>query len=123
MLKTNSKKAINNIRQYIIDNYTGETTVPENSDFSVYAWHVYDEFWTTYVYPANRKPYQEQFVEWLSGLPSSFDAGFWYNRSAIKDLGDILEETEEERARFTDSQAEVMLSKLIYREITKVVRA
>lgn len=122
MLKTNCKQAINNIRQYIIDNYTGETAIRENSDFSVYAWHIYDEFWTTYVHPANTKPYQEQFICWLSGLPSTIDAGFWYNRSAIKDLGDILEETDEERSRFTDSQAEEMLSKLIYREIMKVVR-
>lgn len=122
MLKTNCKKAISNIRQYIIDNYTGETAIPENSDFSVYAWHIYDEFWTTYVHPNNRKPYQEQFVDWCAGLPSALDTCYWYNRSAIKDLGDILEETEEERARFTDSQAEVMLSKLIYREIIKVVR-
>ena len=122
MLKTNTKKAITNIQQYIKDNYTGERPIDENADFSVFAWHIYDEFWTTYVHPANTKPYQEQFVCWLSGLPSSIDAGFWCNRSAIKDLGDILEETDEERNRFSESQAEEMLSKLIYREIMKVVR-
>lgn len=35
----------------------------------------------------------------------------------MKDLGDILEETEEERAKYTEMQAEEMLTRLIYREM------
>lgn len=120
MLKTNTKKAIDNIRAYIVANYNGANDITLYKDI---ANDIYNEFKTTYLNINLRTPYQQQFVDWCAGLPSSFDTCYWYNRSAIKDLGDILEETNEERERFTEQEACEMLSKLIYREILKVVNA
>ena len=51
-----------------------------------------------------------RFYEWDSGLPCVLDCGYFYNRSAVADLGDILEETEEEKKRFDEMHAEDMLT-------------
>ena len=58
-------------------------------------------------------------MDWCSGLPGVLDTCYYYNRSAVDDLGAILEETDEERARYTEEQAEKMLTTLIYRELKK----
>jgi hypothetical protein len=55
-------------------------------------------------------------------LPSVINTLYYYNRSAITDLGDILEETEDERNRYTESQAEKLLTKLIYRTIQEAIK-
>lgn len=123
MLRTNSKQAIKNIHNYII----------KHSDFSSYDIE-YFEKWTfkelsknllrvfrnEYINGYNKR-YSEQdnFISWCQGLPSVLDTCYYYNRSAVQELGDILEETEEERNRFTEQQAEEMLTKLIYRELRK----
>ena len=57
------------------------------------------------------------FVDWCQGLPSALDTLYYYNRSAVDDLAAILEETEEEKAKYTEAQAEEILSRLIYREL------
>ena len=62
------------------------------------------------------------FRDWLQGLPSIFDPMYYYKGSAVQVLGDILEETEEERSKYTESDAEEMLTKLIYREIRKEIK-
>lgn len=121
-LKTNSKKAIENIRKYIVDNFTPEgytdkefTSFPEISRF------ILDTFRSEYRWQIERCGIQmKAFREWASGLPGVLDTCYYYNRSAVKDLGDILEETEEERNRFTEAQAEEMLTNLIYRELHKM---
>ena len=57
------------------------------------------------------------FESWAAGLPSILDTCYYYNRSAVDDLGAILEETEAEKEKFTESDAESLLSRLIYREL------
>lgn len=42
------------------------------------------------------------------------------NRSAIADLGDILDETIAERERYSETDASYLLTYLIYSEICKV---
>ena len=142
MLKTNSKKAIENIKKYIIENsdfsnfeeynYIAKMdeenrTGKRNIDmFSVYAHAIYDEFYIEKVlhdkrYEKNMITTGELFIEWCAGLPSILDTCYYYNRSAIEDLGNILEETESERNKYTEKEAEEMLSKLIYRELRKAV--
>ncbi|MBP5412257.1 MAG: hypothetical protein J6Y47_03255, partial [Bacteroidales bacterium] len=66
-----------------------------------------------------RRNHQECFIAWLSGLPSIFDSCYYYNRSAKDDIGAILEETENEKNRYTEEQAADLLSRVIYREIVK----
>lgn len=59
------------------------------------------------------------FADWCAGLPSVLDTLYFYNRSAVDDLGAILEETEQEKTRYTEQQAEQLLTSLIYRELQK----
>ena len=59
------------------------------------------------------------FADWSAGLPGVLDTCYYYNRSAVDDLGAILEETDEEKARYTEEQAEKTLTTLIYRELKK----
>lgn len=122
MLKSNSKKASDNIRRYIIDHSDlSAIGLPDPDTFSGYAAAILDTF------RAEKAPIgayadmseTERFIDWCSGLPSILDTCYYYNRSAVDDLGAILEETEKEKARFSESQAERMLSSLIYRELKK----
>lgn len=50
------------------------------------------------------------------------DTCYFYNRSAVADLGAILQQSERERARYTESQAEQLLTHLIYQELVKGAR-
>ena len=121
MLKANSKKALENIRAYILEN-ADDTNFGGNCDFSDWkaaARFVYDCFRAEKDGDNRRMTEYQLFEEWASGLPSAFDFCYWYNRPALDDLGAILEETETEKARFSESQAEKMLTTLIYNQIRK----
>lgn len=59
------------------------------------------------------------FIDWCQGLPSVLDTCYYYNRSAVVDLGNILEQSERERAQYTEEQAERLLTHLIYQELVK----
>ena len=69
-------------------------------------------------YKAGRISEFDLFNYWVQGLPSAFDASFMLGR-AVDDLGEILEETETEKNRYTQEQAEKLLTVLIFREIKK----
>ena len=128
MLRTNSKKARENLRAYILDHVEDCDTGYTPATFEEAARMVWSAFNDEYMASDNQRRYnihvcktwQGAFVSWCSGLPSMLDTSY-YLHSAVKDLGDILEETEEERARFSETEAEDLLSRLIYREITKVL--
>lgn len=125
MLKTNEKKAITNIKFYILEHFDpcGYDFTGEESSFKDVAQFIYKCFYDEKVkYEKRRMTEQALFFEWCSGLPSILDTCYYYNRSAVDDLGEILEETEAEKARFTEQQAEERLTHLIYREIKKAVK-
>ena len=124
MLKTNSKKAIENIRAYILDNYTPEAyNLPETSDFRTAAKEIYRCFYIEKRDNAEWGRVAEAviFADWCGGLPTVIDTCYYYNRSAVDDLGAILEETESEKALYSETEAENLLTKLIYREIMREV--
>lgn len=125
MLKTNSKKARENIRQYIVDNFNGYNyDIETPGTFEETARIIWENFTDEKVKHDNRRMTKPQlFEEWLSGLPSIIDSCYYYNRSAVEDLGNILEETEAEKEKYTETDAENLLTYLIYREITKAVAA
>lgn len=129
MLRSNSKQAIENIKKYIVDHFDCEgrdvekipETFPEiarfilatcNSEkrYSVRSWH------------ESAIPTQATFTEWAQGLPSVLDTCYYYNRSAVDDLAEILEETEMEKSKYSEQDAEGMLTYLIYRELVKAAR-
>lgn len=141
MLRTNCKKAIENIRAYIVNNFDGTNYEPKfdyiekaiednkhgaNIDiFSLVANAIYLTFRTEYFKGFPRATEASEgiiFKDWCQGLPSIIDTCYYYNRPAVDDLGDILEETAEERAKYTEADAERVLTYLIYREIKKAVK-
>lgn len=123
-LKTNSKKACLNVQRYIMDGFTGENYhIDKPDNFADTACIVYDCFKREKGVDDyyRGKPELDNFTDWCSGLPSIIDTCYYYNRSAIDDLGDILEQGKEYREKYTETQAENMLTWLIYREIKRAV--
>jgi hypothetical protein len=125
MLRTNSKKALANVEKFILDGcdfdgYGFKTpSTPNECMKAIYDVFVREKYST----PSERSQNEQAtFVEWLQGLPSIIDASYYYNVSAVETLGDILEETKEERARFSETQAERLLSYMIYRRIRKAIK-
>ena len=127
MLKTNSKKAVENIRAYITANFTPDDyTDQEFTTFPEIATFIIDNF-RAEKFNGNMRSYYRNneaaaFNEWCSRHPSLLDTCYWYNRSALDDLAGILEYTEAEKARYTEQQAEKFLTDLIYRELKKASR-
>ena len=125
MLKTNSKKAIENIHAYVVDNFTPDNyDLEPSNDFATVAKVIYNCFIEekSGINDWSRVSESVIFADWCAGLPSIFNTCYYYNRSAVDDLGVILEETEAEKARFTETDAEKLLSSLIFREIKKAVK-
>ena len=120
MLRT--KKAIGNIRAYIMDNFTpANYTENPPKDFPGVAAFILDTFRKEKMSDFHYHNCNEfsAFTDWCQGLPAVLDTCYYYNRSAVDDLGRILEETAEEKARFTEEEAERRLTWLIYRELGK----
>lgn len=125
MLKTNSTKARNNIKQYIINNFdcTGYTETPPEEWREIAAFILKTFRSEKYSMPEDFRYYNNNecaaFTDWCAGLPSVLDTCYYYNRSAVADLAAILEETPAEAERFTETQAEELLTALIYRELKR----
>ncbi len=130
-LRTNSKKAIQNVRAYILDNFNPEGYSAfdgmDRADFAAAATMIHFEFIVEkggdLRFKAGRIGEYELFKDWCAGLPGILDTCYYYNRSALKDVQNILEQSDAEAARFTESQAEELLTSLIFREIVRVVKA
>ena len=125
MLKTNSKKALENVRSYIVDNFTPDNyDLEPSNDFATVAKVIYNCFIEekSGINDWGRVAEGVIFEDWCAGLPSIFNTCYYYNRSAVDDLGVILEETEAEKARFTEDDAAKLLSSLIFREIKKAMK-
>lgn len=129
MLRSNSKKALENIRAYILDKFNGDNYGIETPDnWKEAAKIIWDTFSKEKLIPEReynrRKGYSDRrvFEDWAAGLPSILDTCYYYNRSAVDDLAQILEETPEEAAKYSEQDAEKMLTYLLYREITKGAR-
>lgn len=124
MLKTNCKKAMENIRAYIEQNFdcTGYELKKEPETFREKACFILETCRSEKRYSSYGMSDYEIFKDWCQGLPGALDTCYYYNRSAVDDLAEILEETEEEKNRFTESEAEEKLTCLIYRELRKAER-
>ena len=57
------------------------------------------------------------FRDWANGLPMGQLFVYLLRRSAVDDLGAILQETDAEKAKYTEEQAEEMLTRLIFRAV------
>lgn len=122
MLKSNSKKALDNIRGFIVENTDGENYGVETpKTFTECARLIWSTFADEYGAEIKRSGPAAAFCEWAAGLPSVLNT-FWYYRPAVPVLAGLLEETETEAARYTERDAETMLTRLVYREIEKAAR-
>lgn len=127
MLRTNSKKACENIRNYIMQDadYLEECAefdgveLNNRMDYLAYAWQLFTEQKKHDIEMNHNNPNFGIFKDWARGLALGGLFCYYYNRSAVDDLGELLEESEEERSKYTESEAEEMLSRLIYRELEK----
>ena len=119
MLKTNSAKARENVRAFITREVIDPETGEQFATFQEAATYAAAEYKRDLTHRM-RDHSANLFAYWLSCLPSC-GLGEFYNLggSAVKALGDILDETEQERARYSESDAERVLSLLIFREIER----
>lgn len=126
MLHTNSKKARENIRKYILDHFdpsnydvNQEPETFEEAAKIILETFAHEKFYATkYIYRYCMSD-QKVFADWCAGLPSILDTCYYYNRSAVDDLGVILEETEAEKEKYSEAQAEDLLTRLIFRELMR----
>lgn len=128
MLRTNSKKFRENIRNYIMNDfdyiqerakYHGITL--DKKDINAVIAFAYDIFKSekgNEIINNYGCANYLIFKDWAQGLALGWLFCYYYNRSAVDDLGAILEETEAEKAKYTEQQAEEQLTRLIYREMT-----
>ena len=119
MLRTNSKKVIEKVRKYIINGVDHEYFELEaDPDFNMACKLILQACQNEKRYCTYRSAY-EMFKDWAQGLPTAFNTGYYYNVSAVDLLADWLEETDSEKAKYSECQAEEMITRLIYRELTK----
>lgn len=126
-IRTNSKQAQANITAYILewvadDIEEANAWAAEDGD-RVYnpedpadvAAYILAEFRRgTSEWELNRYGWRAAFFDWAGGLPLGGLFCYRYNRSAKADVAALLDETEEERDRFTEGQAEKFLTDLVY---------
>lgn len=141
MLRTNSKKARENVRNYILNNFdpsnynvnfwediekNRKKPLLELDKFSVAAHFIYSCFYSEkWILKEDFRYYNNSeraaFGDWCAGLPSVLNTCYYYNRSAVDDLGAILEQIENEKNKYSESESEYLLTTLIYREIKNAV--
>lgn len=128
MIRSNSKKAKDNIKNYIREIFDGSNYgIDEPERFEDLAAVILDTFReekprTDAQQLRLRMSDQAVFEEWAQGLPSIIDTCYYYNRSAVDDLARILEETPEESEKYSEQDAEKMLTYLIFRELSAAER-
>ena len=131
MLKTNSRAARENLRRNITESagdYLLECAAYDGKKIDLSSFHdvaasIYETFCNEYKpdrYARRGIPENVTFCNYAQGLPCGGLFNY-YLHSAVNDLGDILQETDAERSRFTETDAENMLTTLIYREIKKAL--
>lgn len=137
-LRTNSKQAQSNlwkyVRAYMLDEMEEAKEWTEKED-KIFAYddsntgiskYMLDCFNDEYLHEYNRNLIRtgraskyELFKSWAQGLALGSMFCYYYNREAKQDVKNILEETQAEADRFTEEQAEELLTRLIYNAITK----
>lgn len=131
MRKTNSKEVMEAIENKIIESYeaaeeyflyNGKTVKTEYNEICKDILSAFEiekcKFDNRYI--VGRISIHNLFIEWMSGLPTAFPVSDdIFLGSAIDWLADILDETEEEKERYTEDKAEITACNLLYRELTK----
>lgn len=118
MLKTNSKEVNAKIRNIIIEcyndsaDYYGYEGRKMATDYNGMSKDVMSAFYNEKLkhdnqYKAGRISKQDLFIDWMQGLPSAFSvADDIFLNDALDYLGNLLEQTESEKSKYTTEQAE-----------------
>ena len=128
MLKTNSKQVKRKIREYLYNTFTdyegepaGDRTESQVLDY-IAEKIAYEKLSFKKEKRAERFIYLYKgsilklITDYTSGLGSLFDCDYYLNK-AVNVLGDILEQTQEERSKYSQSEAEELMTLLISREL------
>lgn len=127
-MKTTSKQVINNLKKYLVEGAvncdyiegdTFEQVAPQiakafNSEqlgTNIHGQSILDCYYKGNLF--------EAFEDWVQGLPSAINGEDIYLHTCVNTLGDILEESEQERAKFTEDQAEKKMVWLLFRTLKK----
>lgn len=73
-------------------------------------------------YRLGHEPIQSIFNSWLRGLPGVVDSEDFMLRSAVDFMAGILQESEAEKARYDETEAEDLAAYLVWREVSKLAR-
>lgn len=132
MLKCNSKEVKQKINNYIMESWTdwaAENNLPVRNieevkkqvlkivfieKLSFYDGGV--DYALKHFY---KNSFFEVFDEWMRGLNSVLDCSYIARCSAVDFVGALLEETETEKNRFTEEEAESLFTKLLYNNLIK----
>ena len=121
MLKINSKEVMVKIQEYIIENFCPDDyTSDPPQEFGEIAKFILQTFRSEkYSLKEDFRFYHNSealaFEDWAAGLPGLLNTADYYcTNSAVDILGDILEETEQEKAKYTEKSSEKLLTRLIY---------
>lgn len=128
MRRTTTKEVKAIIKAFIMENYDGSgfdegTPEAEAQTFEEKARVILADVKRVNGHEVRRNnayTWQMAFCDWCAGLPNLLDTSIYYCGSAVDLLGEWLDETEEEKAKYTETQAETMIDSLLYREISKV---
>ena len=137
MLRTNEKKVNAKVKNYIIENFKDfqqdqpeykydhlHTIASVNADnYTEVCNAILCIFFCEMLennnrWNAGRLSRQDAFIDWCQGLPAALNCDY-YLHYAVDLLGEWLEETEEEKKKFTEIQAEKQISYILYREINR----
>ncbi len=132
MLRTNSKIVQQRIQDYLVTHFLPFDEDIDNPAYDFtnigcicqYCWNTFIS--TVYNSPNERAYFNNNtylaFEYWLSGLPGIINPAYYYRSpSAVDTLGDILEQTPEQRNKYSEMQAEQCLTRLIFDFIRKHV--
>ena len=122
-IRTNSKQARKNVVDYIrtyAEDHLEEAGLQGCSDAEMLQ-YIRDQFTREACYTNNLRRCGfnlfQVFKDWAGGLPLGQLFVYLLRRSAVDDLGAILHETDAEKAKYTEEQAEEMLTRLIFRAV------
>lgn len=124
MLRTNSKETKRRVREWIknnfdFSNYEGYEEEPKTEE-EILQFIAHTSFKELgFEVEKGFSSFQAMFKNWCCGLPACLDtASFLCAGSAVDLVGDILNQTKQERAKYSETEAEDLMLYLIFKEVS-----